>query len=217
MYYFCISAKYNLMHKSVRINLTAKIKNGTYFEGKNKIGSRSFLSGHIGAYSYIGNDCRLGKVKIGRFCSISPNVKIVTGNHPTGYISTSPVFYSTARQCGTAFTDQNTYREELYTTGDYACEIGNDVWIGENVLIKGGVRIGDGAIIAMGAVVTNDIEPYTICGGVPAKVIKKRFADNIQNQIEKSKWWELPEDTLIKFASDADNPEQFIRRIKEGI
>ena len=175
------------------------------------------MSGYIGAYSYIGDDCRLGKVKIGKFCSISPNVKVVTGNHPIEYISTSPVFYSTAKQCGVTFTSDDIYQDMSYTASGYACEVGNDVWIGENVLIKGGVKIGDGAIIAMGAVVTKDVEPYTFGGGVPAKIIKKRFSSELQDQLEKYKWWELPDDILRRLAKNANNPALFIKIIKEGI
>ena len=76
--------------------------------------------------------------------------------------------------------------------------IGNDVWIGHNVIIVGNVCIGNGAILAAGSIITKDVAPYTIVGGVPAKPIKKRFSDAIILEIEKLKWWDLSETELEK-------------------
>ena len=74
--------------------------------------------------------------------------------------------------------------------------IGNDVWIGHNVIIVGNVTIGNGAVLAAGSVVTKDVPPYTIVGGVPAKEIKKRFSDSVIQEIEALKWWDKPEEEL---------------------
>lgn len=70
--------------------------------------------------------------------------------------------------------------------------IGNDVWIGFEAIVMAGVRIGDGAIVAARAVVTHDVPPYTIVGGVPAKVIRKRFDDKVIQKLVTLKWWEWP-------------------------
>ena len=74
--------------------------------------------------------------------------------------------------------------------------IGNDVWIGYNAIILSGVKIGDGAIVATGAVVTKDVKPYEIVGGIPAKVIRKRFSDEVIIKLQKMKWWNWPVDKI---------------------
>ena len=76
--------------------------------------------------------------------------------------------------------------------------IGNDVWIGYEAVILAGVTIGDGAIIGTRAVVTKDVPPYTIVGGVPAKVIRKRFSDDVISALLKTKWWDWPADKIAK-------------------
>ena len=92
-----------------------------------------------------------------------------------------------------------------------AVNIGNDVWIGDNVYILAGVKIGNGAIIAMGAVVTRDVEPYTIVGGVPAKVIRKRFNDEQIKKLEEIKWWNKSTDWILEHIEDFEDIEKFVR------
>ena len=95
--------------------------------------------------------------------------------------------------------------------------IGSDVWIGINSMIKSGVKIGHGSIIGMGSVVTKDVEPYTIVGGCPAKVIKKRFSDGIILELLQSKWWELKESDLKILAKHIKDPVIFLREFKKRI
>lgn len=94
--------------------------------------------------------------------------------------------------------------------------IGNDVWIGNNVCIKQGITIGDGAIIATGAVVTKNVLPYTIYGGVPAKLIKKRFTDEQIEELLKIKWWDwnIEKIKLATINNDFDNIDSFIKKYK---
>lgn len=214
-YYLFMCINYNCSHRNVILSLTAKIKHGTKFGGPNKVGAHTYLSGDIGGYTYIGANCQLGRIKIGRFCSISPNVKVITANHPIEYTSTSPVFYSTGCQCGETFVNVDTYNDLNLTENGYSCNVGNDVWIGENVIIKGGITIGNGACIAMGAVVTKDVPPYTVVGGVPAKVIRKRFDNNdVIRALTESKWWDADPSKLQQAAKYIDNPIEFIKKIK---
>lgn len=143
------------------------------------------LEVEIGTQTYIGDYCRISNCKIGRYCSIANNVVIAPGQHPTNtFFSTSPIFY-------TKDMPQYTFtQEEHFDYWGEKVEIGNDVWIGNNVQIMQGVKIGDGAIIASNCVVTKDIPPYTIVGGVPAKSIKKRFSEEIIQTMLDMKWWD---------------------------
>lgn len=138
----------------------------------------------VGDYTYIGKNSIINNTKIGNYCSIASNVKIVLGKHPLNFFSTSPSIY-----------DKKAYHyirdSELEYTDDCGnVVIGNDVWIGSNVIILDDVKIGNGVIVAAGSIVTKDVEPYSVVGGVPAKVIKHRFNELKIKKLEESKWWE---------------------------
>lgn len=139
----------------------------------------------LGRFSYTAGGAIMN-AHIGAFCSIGPDVKIGGfGKHPTNWISTHPVFYSRKQQVAIAFASEEMLEEYAPVT------IGNDVWIGANAMILDGVSVGDGAIIAAGAVVTKNVGPYEIVGGVSAKLIRKRFTDPEISMLMASKWWEL--------------------------
>jgi acetyltransferase-like isoleucine patch superfamily enzyme len=138
----------------------------------------------IGVYSYISRNSNIHNCEIGKFCSIGPNVTIGFGNHPTNFISTSPIFYDNSIGFD-LFSEKCTY------DGKTKVIIENDVWIGANVFIKNGVRIKNGAIIGAGAVVINDVPEYAIAAGVPARVKKMRFSQKKIRQLLELEWWEL--------------------------
>ena len=144
----------------------------------------------VGAYSYVADRGFLSNAVIGKFCSIGPDIMCGYGVHPMSWPSTSPVFYSTAGQTGRSFADQTCFDEKRVTS------IGNDVWIGARVFVKDGVTVGDGAVIAAGAVVTNDISPYSIVGGVPAKLIRNRYDETRISRLLKLQWWHWPDEVL---------------------
>ena len=144
----------------------------------------------LGAYSYIARNADINNCEIGKFCSIGPNFCCGQGIHPTNGISTSPMFYSTARQNGVSLCKKGKVQEFKRV------QIGNDVFVGANVTVLDGVRIADGAVIGAGAVVVDDIPPYAVAVGAPAKVVKYRFDEETIASLLERKWWDDPEDRL---------------------
>lgn len=142
--------------------------------------------------SYIGEGSRLRNVRVGPYCSIGPGVLIGLGEHPTDRFSTHPAFYSGSGQVGLSYVSKSTFREY----GDTVV-LDGDVWIGANVIVRAGVKIGFGAIVASGSVVTKDVEPYSIVGGVPAKFIRKRLDEKTVEKVVKSNWWLHDQDWII--------------------
>ena len=129
---------------------------------------------------------------IGKFCSIASGVRFIMGsaNHRLSSVSTYPfnVF-------GGLWTERTPpHLSQLPFKGDTA--VGNDVWLGYEAVVLAGVTIGDGAIVAARAVVTKDVPPYTIVGGVPAKAIRKRFSDLEIARLLELKWWDWPPEKI---------------------
>ena len=167
-----------IMHRAFRIVCGKK---GVYCKkGKgNKFCKGVFLHemSRIGSYNYIGNGTMTLNMEMGNFCSIANNVKIGQMEHDISCVSTSThIFPEITKKSG--FSTPTT--------------IGNDVWIGANAIVLQGISVGDGAVIGAGAVVTKDVPPYAIVGGVPAKIIKYRFNEETIKNIQESQWWNLP-------------------------
>lgn len=145
----------------------------------------------IGDYSYVNKHSSIENCRIGKYCSISSGVYICPFEHPIQHVTTHPVGY----------TNSYPQREKVI--------IGNDVLISLNAIILSGCHIGDGAVIGAGAVVTKDVKPYEVVGGVPARHIKFRTtAENIKI-LEKKAWWDLTREELEKhkpwLSSDINN------------
>lgn len=169
---------------NVIIGNNVKIKDSLFNDNIKISDNCSFFKTSVGKYSYTSKNTIFAYVSIGAFCSIGNDVFCSGATHPINYLSTHPSFYSLNKQCGKTFALEQKFNEFL------PIEIGNDVWIGAKAIIKGGVKIGNGAIIGAGAVVTKDVPSFAIMGGVPAKLIKFRFDANIISSIEKMQWWE---------------------------
>ena len=143
---------------------------------------------------------------IGKFCSIACGAKFLfnCANHALNSLSTYtfPLFYQEWD------LDKENITQAWNNKGDIV--LGNDVWIGFEAVILAGVTIGDGAIVGARAVVTKDVPPYTIVGGVPAKSIRKRFSQEVITRLEKLRWWDWPENRIRQniHAIQAGNLEQ---------
>lgn len=167
-----------------------------------------------GAFSYsrsvLPQNCR-----VGRYSSISWNCTVMHVDHPMHHISTH------------VFTFRNYFERDIkarfgrapvpapFEAEQWPVTIGNDVWIGQNVLLKPGITIGDGAVIAAGAVVVSDVAPFTVVGGVPARVIRDRFAPHVVERVQKVAWWNYH---VTDFAGlDVGDPERFLDGLEERI
>ncbi|MFT6841335.1 MAG: acetyltransferase-like isoleucine patch superfamily enzyme [Psychroserpens sp.] len=190
-------------NKTVRFGYLASSINSDY--GKNiSIGDFSeIIESNVGDNSYCGKNCVLLYAKIGRFVSIANDVKIGTGIHPIDLVSTSPIFYSTKGQLPQCFPKNDLVEEYSGVI------IGNDVWVGENVVIMAGIKVSDGCILAAGAILTKDTIPYGIYGGVPAKLLKTRFNKDIISNLQKSKWWLRDFKELNSSFMNFHNPSKF--------
>lgn len=215
-----------IVYPFVRIAIEIKTKSimkqrtytnkGTVLRGRNYIGKGTVLTNvDLGFGSYISVNGGVSNARIGKYCSIGPNLSSIGGNHPTkGFKSTHPAFYAKDNGAGFSYMDTiNTLLKEdndtLFAEDKYVCEekgyfyeIGNDVWIGANVSICQGVKIGDGAVIGACSLVNKDVEPYGIYAGVPAKKIGQRFSNEEIESLLDEKWWDKGED-YIKLHADS--------------
>jgi acetyltransferase-like isoleucine patch superfamily enzyme len=146
-----------------------------------------------GIYLAMNRDSFIAKAEIGNFCTIGARTAINPYNHPYQWLSSHEFQY---HQNAFGFVEEYAAlvrRPYEDAPGNMVtAKIGNDVWTGHNANILGGVTVGDGAVIAAGAVVTHDVPPYAIVAGVPAKIIRYRFAKDIIARLLAVKWWDLP-------------------------
>lgn len=179
--------------KNSKVDKTAKINSGT-----------TFVHSSLARHSYCGYDCTILSTTIGAFCSVASHVKIGGVAHPLHFVSTSPVFLSHKGSIKSRFA-RHDYLPMVNTT------IGHDVWIGEGAFIKAGVCIGTGAVVGMGAVVTKDVPPYTIVAGNPARVIRKRFSDQMIQSLMATEWWDKDDAELTRLGPYINDPQEFIK------
>ena len=181
-----------------KISYTCNISPLSRLEGMNRIYENTTFKGELGFGSYICNNCILS-ADIGRFTSIAPFVRCNSGRHPytLPFATTAPCFFSLNKnhvQNGNTFATKQMFDELAYYDKErqIAVKIGNDCWIGEGAFLVGGVEIGDGAVVLAHAVVTKNVPPYAIVGGVPAKVIRYRYDEETISFLQKIQWWNSP-------------------------
>ena len=185
-----------------------------------KIGA--FTSINLRAVRHETTNCVIECQSIGRFCMFAHSISIGLISHPSDFISSNLIFrYDNKTSYAHDFMSISADEFEKKMREAYIAKssrplpiIGNDVWIGYGATILNGVSVGDGAIIAAGAVVTKDVEPYSIVGGNPARVIRKRFSDKDIETLLRIKWWEYGPDILhdIDFSS-IDSLKKLAERI----
>lgn len=174
------------------------------FEGDNVLHPGAGLSNvSLGRRTYVAGGALIRDTTIGRYCSIGPHVSIVLGRHKVDRnVSTYPAFFSLDdRGCMCSFVESTRFEEIR------GVRIGNDVWVGARALIIDGCSIGDGAVIAAGAVVTKDVAPYAVVGGVPARILRMRFPEHLVKKLLALKWWDKDEDWIRQHAAAFDDVE----------
>jgi len=175
-----------IFHSGAYANSSCSLGTGILIGGNTRLSSTK-----VGNYTTFADSSSFSNCNIGSFCSFGESIIAGLAKHPLNYVSTSPAFYSPNHLASQiSFTEIQSYKEHTRTI------IGNDVWIGTRATILGGVNIGDGAVIAAGAVVTKDVKPYAIVGGVPARLLKMRFSDQHIDFLLKFRWWEKSEKWL---------------------
>lgn len=191
--------------KELKTNLNKDREQREYFDDNGK----RMNNIEFGNFTY-GNPTILSwgektKLKIGKFCSIAPNVTIfLGGEHRNDWVSTYPF--------NALLENYKHIQGHPKSKGDVI--IGNDVWIGREAVILSGVKIGDGAVIGARSLISKDVEPYSIVGGNPGKLIRYRFANEIIDELLNIKWWdqELEEIAEIIPLLQSDNVSKIIKR-----
>lgn len=154
-----------------REKVFGRIGRGNTFADGTIVGERAI----IGSYNYFGSNSLVANAVIGNFCSIAPSAIIGPADHSKDFVTTySPI-------------SSELIGFEMFHS---PAVLGSDVWLGANVVVKQGVRIGNGAIIGANSFVNRDIPPYAIAVGSPARVLRFRFDEDRVRQIEDSAWWE---------------------------
>jgi phosphonate metabolism protein (transferase hexapeptide repeat family) len=169
-----------------------------------EVGPRTrILHASLGDYSYIMEDGQVLFATVGKFCSIASDVRIHAPNHPTWRVSQHHFTYRSDEY----FADAARDREVFEWRRDHAVTVGHDVWIGHGATVTAGVSVGTGAVIAAGAVVTRDVPPYAIVGGIPAKLIRMRFPEDIAARLLALAWWDWPHARLRAALDDFRGPD----------
>lgn len=183
--YFISKIKIRFSNFTNQNIVSGKIGHNTVIQKNTMVDSESI----IGDECYINTFCKVTKAIIGNYCAIGSNVVIGPGEHDINELSIAGLLYK-----------ENTYNELT----SKPCTIGNGVWIGTYVIIKRGVKIGNCAVIGAHSVVTKDVPDFAIVVGVPAKVIRFRFNNEIQKKIIDSNWWNL----------DLQNAKQLLKKLE---
>ena len=206
-----------LKRKHVRIGERTFFNKATSFEGRNVINRDCHLyDAYVGLGSYMGSGCVFNKTYIGRYCALGAGIRVSLGDHPIHKIvSIHPAFFSVKKQAGFTFCKKNIWISDRLQECNYACRIGNDVWIGDEVTILGGINIADGTVIGAGAVVTKNTEPYGIYVGVPARKIGSRFTEDEIASLLRIKWWDKNISVIKAKANLFSNIEDFISGFEE--
>ncbi|ATY86131.1 acetyltransferase [Kyrpidia spormannii] len=173
------------------------------------IGPRSVIEqSTIGDYTYTAGDVQIIYANVGKFCSIASHVRLNPSNHPMWRVTQH---HCTYRRVQYGFGEEDD-REIFAWRQAHPVTIGHDVWIGHNAVVMPGVTIGTGAVVGAGAVVTQDVEPYMIVVGVPAKPLRPRFPREIAEKLLAVAWWDWTREQLVERMPDFNDLQVFLEK-----
>jgi phosphonate metabolism protein (transferase hexapeptide repeat family) len=164
----------------------------------------------LGDYSYLGENCDVAGATIGKFTAIANSVRIGAPNHPMDRPAQHRFTY-----CPEYYEPSATRDHEFFAERRAArVVVGNDCWIGHGAIILPNVTVGDGAVIAAGAVVSRNVSPYAIVAGVPARPIRRRFSETVAESLQRIAWWDWPDEIIFERLADfrSTGIEQFCAR-----
>jgi len=193
-----------------RIHATAELK-GCRLGPFTAVGPRSVLREvSLGDFSYFERHCEAIYAQIGKFCSIAANSRINALEHPLARVTTHKLSYRPNEYFRYLGVDQG-FRGHRRARD---VVLGHDVWIGHGAVIMPGLRIGNGAVVGANAVVTDDVAPYAVVAGAPARLLRPRFAPEIGARLEALAWWDWPLERLYQAVPDMQplSAEAFLAR-----
>ncbi|MGM4893775.1 chloramphenicol acetyltransferase [Tardiphaga sp. 839_C3_N1_4] len=180
------------------VDPTAKLvdtKLGAYTE----VGARTILNEvTMGDYSYVVNDGQITYTTIGKFCSIAAMIRINPGNHPMHRATQAHFTY----RASAYFPGESDDADFFAWRREHHCTIGHDVWLGHGAIVLPGRSIGTGSVIAAGAIVTKDVAPYTIVAGNPARPVRRRFSEAVEDGLMELAWWDWEHEMLRQALPD---------------
>lgn len=192
------------------------VSRDTVFEGGNRVAEGAkVISCYIGYGAGVGRDADISKTRVGRYALVG--AQVIRGRHPLDQVSIHPAYYSIAKQNGFTYVTEQFYEEFKYADPENKISviIGNDAWLTTGCKIVEGVTVGDGAVVLNGAVVTKDVPPYAIVGGVPAKVLRYRFDPETIAWLLELRWWDKDEAWQKKYAPYFSSPQR-LREVLEA-
>lgn len=166
----------------------------------------SMRESSMGDYSYLAGEVSIVWTDIGKYCSIASHTRMNPGNHPTWRVTTS---HCTYRRVQYGFDNQDD-SDFFAWRQSHRCKVGHDVWMGHGTILTAGCSVGNGACIAAGSVVTKDIPPYAIVGGVPARIIKYRFDPVTIERLMRVSYWDWDHETIRSRFPDLLNVHTFL-------
>jgi phosphonate metabolism protein (transferase hexapeptide repeat family) len=168
----------------------------------------SMRESSLGDYSYLAGEVSIVWTDIGKFCSIASHTRMNPGNHPTWRVTTS---HCTYRRAQYGFDTEDDHEFFAWRKA-HRCEVGHDVWMGHGTILTAGCKVGIGACIGAGSVITKDVPPFAIYGGVPAKLIKYRFDPRTIEQLMRIAYWDWDHETIKARFHDLLNVHTFIEK-----
>src|SRR5690242_9352431 len=180
------------------VDPTASLREST-LGAYTEVGARTILlEVTMGDYSYVVNDAQITYTTIGKFCSIAAMTRINPGNHPMHRASQAHFTY----RASTYFPGEADEAEFFDWRRSHHVHIGHDVWIGHGAVVLPGRNVGTGAVIAAGAIVTRDVPAYTIVAGNPARIVRRRFPEDVAARLSELAWWDWDHETLRRALPD---------------